>query len=273
MQKANYYTLLIFLLITASNFAKTNVNIYYEKSANGYSVYADNYEFCPTTIKIHFDVNNLRLKDGNDQYYVLTPMKTKQLITTLSIQDRKKAYNFKYTYKSNLGDHNLEKYDSDFQYNLPFSKSNSFILAQGYNGDFSHQNKNALDFSMPIGTKVKAVRDGIVVKVKENNSKNCGDESCKKFNNYITIYHSDGTFSEYTHIRKDGAIVKVGDKVKKGKTIAYSGNVGWSTGPHLHLVIFLQKLENRITLRTKFKTGTGENLEFLLEKQEYTRNY
>lgn len=273
MKKLNFYSLLLFLLISSSSFANLNVKIYYEKNDNGYSVFADNKEYCPTTVKIHFEVTNLNIEGGNDQFFIIDPLKEKQLLTTLSIQNGKKAYGFKYTYRSSLGNHNLEKFDSDFVYDLPFSTSKSFKVYQGYNGDFSHKSQNALDFTMPVGTEIKAIRDGIVVKVVEENSKNCDHESCKKYNNLIIIYHSDGTFAEYTHIKKDGSIVNVGDNVKKGNTIGYSGNVGWSTGPHLHLVIFLQKLENRETIETKFKIGNGDKADYLLEKETYQRNY
>lgn len=273
MKKLDFYSLLIFLIFTFSSYAENNVKIYYEKNNNGYSVYADNREYCQTTVKIHFEVTNLNISGGNDQYYIIDPLKEKQLLTTLSVKDAKKAYGFKYTYKSNLGNHNLEKYDSDFIYDLPFSKSYSFKVHQGYNGDFSHQDQNALDFTMPVGTEIKAVRDGVVIKVVDENSKNCGEESCKKYNNLIIVNHSDGTFAEYTHIRKGGSIVNVGETIKKGNTIAYSGNVGWSTGPHLHLEIYLQKMENRETLETKFKIGNGEKTEYLTEKKTYERNY
>ena len=67
--------------------------------------------------------------------------------------------------------------------------------------------------------------------------------------------------------------MNIGDKVNKGDLIAYSGNVGWSTGPHLHLVIFLQRLNKRETLATKFKIDNGDKSEYLLEKTEYLRNY
>ncbi len=126
---------------------------------------------------------------------------------------------------------------------------------------------------MPVGTELFAVRDGIVIKVIDNNTKNCATKECAKYNNLIIIYHSDGTFAEYAHLKQKGAIVRVGDKITKGQLIGYSGNVGWSSIAHLHLVIFKQNLENRETLKTKFKIENGDKNEFLIEKKEYIKNY
>ena len=44
-------------------------------------------------------------------------------------------------------------------FDLPFENGQKFKISQGYNGAFSHQNENALDFDMPIGTKILAARE------------------------------------------------------------------------------------------------------------------
>jgi len=267
------YTFLALLFITTICKAEHNVKIYYEKVENGYNVYADNQEFCQVSIKIDFNITNLDVRGGNHNIYLVDALKKRQLLTKLVISKKGIAYKFSYKYWTSYGNLNKDKYDNDFVYYLPFYKSNSFKVYQGYNGDFSHQNKNALDFTMPIGTEITAIREGIVIKVVEKNTKNCGTEDCKKYNNLLIIFHPDGTFAEYTHLKKNGAIVNVGDKVTQGQLVGYSGNVGWSTGPHLHLEVFLQKLGKRETLKTKFLTGNGEKAEFLVAKNEYNRSY
>ena len=80
-----------------------------------------------------------------------------------------------------------------------------------------------IDYALPLGTPVLAAADGIVERAGVDNT---GD------GNVIIIRHlwTDGTV--YAHLRNWS--VQVGQKVKAGEIIGYSGNTGNSTGPHLH---------------------------------------
>ena len=267
------YILLTLLLLTSLCKAAHKVKIYYEQHKDGYSIYADNDEFCPMSIKVAFTLENLNLAGENNAIYVVNAKTKRQLLTTLKITKRGKAYKVSYKYWSNYGTHDNKDFDIDYVYDLPYKKSNAFKIHQGYNGAFSHRNENSLDFTMPIGTELLAVRAGIVIRVVDSNDKGCANEECKKFSNFITLYHSDGTFAEYAHIRQNGSEVKIGDHIDKGQLIGYSGNVGWTTGPHLHLVLFNQNIDHRETLKTKFRTGDGSTIEYLEEKKAYLRNY
>ena len=146
-----------------------------------------------------------------------------------------------YSFNLYYGPSNLSSYDSLYNYNLPFLKGKRYKVLQGQNTNFTHKgnfSKYAIDFKMNIGQTVCAIREGLVIQVKENSNK--GGRNKKFFNdaNYILIAHSDGTYSQYVHLKKDGAIVSKGDYVKKGQPIGYSGNTGMSTEPHLHFGVF-----------------------------------
>ncbi|MGZ3938687.1 MAG: hypothetical protein ACXVLT_08415, partial [Flavisolibacter sp.] len=52
-------------------------------------------------------------------------------------------------------------------YDLPFKEGTSHKVVQGYGGLFSHKNKAALDFAMPVGTPVYAAREGTVYRYKD----------------------------------------------------------------------------------------------------------
>lgn len=96
--------------------------------------------------------------------------------------------------------------------------------------------KYAVDFIIPEGTPIKASADGIIVDIKQDSNVGGLDESFDKFGNYIEIGHGNNEYSIYEHIRENGALVKIGEKVSAGQIIGYSGNTGWMAhlGPHLH---------------------------------------
>lgn len=185
------------------------------------------------------------------------------------------GYGYSYKYNFMQGNAEMKRYDTSYAYDLPYRQGKEIRLFQGYNGQFSHQNENALDFTMPEGSEVLAARDGLVIKVVKNNTEGCGSRECAKFNNYITVYHTDGTFADYIHLKYDGAKVKEGDTVKKGDVIGYSGNTGWSSGPHLHFMCYIpdSNLRQRKTISTIFRVGDGTTAAALKEGQVYVRGY
>lgn len=265
--------LLILGLFSFISYSQDNFKLYYEETDEGFRILADNDEYSPVSAKINFRLENLNSTKGNNKVFVVPARTKKYTITDLNVIDRKKRIKLGYESTYNHGNHNQKKYDADFKYYLPFAKGGTFWLSQGYNGSISHANENALDFKMPIGTKIYAARDGVVVDLEESFSKSCTTSECAKYNNFILVYHKDGTFAEYTHIKKNGASVKIGDQIKIGQFIGYSGDVGWATGPHLHFIVFLQRLKDRETLKTKFLTGKGNKAIQLTEKEQYTRDY
>ncbi|MFF5186612.1 murein hydrolase activator EnvC family protein [Streptomyces sp. NPDC000345] len=78
------------------------------------------------------------------------------------------------------------------------------------------------DFAVPIGTPVRAVGAGRVVRV------SCGGA----FGIEIVLRHSDGYYTQYAHLA--AVMVDQGESVTAGQWIGQSGTSGNSTGPHLH---------------------------------------
>jgi murein DD-endopeptidase MepM/ murein hydrolase activator NlpD len=50
------------------------------------------------------------------------------------------------------------------------------------------------------------------------------------------VKHPNGLSTVYGHL--SSISVTTGAQIKKGDTIGYSGNTGYSTGPHLHLGLY-----------------------------------
>lgn len=259
------------LLFTIAAYTQ-NVKLTTERKEDGAIIFASNPDPYPNSVEIKFDMTNMNFSEGTKNLFVIPARTEKVKIGELTMAERK-AYKYGYSYRTAMGDLSKMQYDKDYVYNLPFAKGKSFLLFQGYNGNFSHQNENAVDFTMPVGTEVCAAREGTVVQLVQGNSISCPKQECQQYNNYITIMHSDGTFGQYTHIQTNSSKLKVGDVVKKGDVIALSGNVGWSSGPHLHFVVFQGSFDKWKTLETKFRVEDGSKSIVLKEGISYTRNY
>ncbi|WP_022835946.1 peptidoglycan DD-metalloendopeptidase family protein [Salisaeta longa] len=82
-----------------------------------------------------------------------------------------------------------------------------------------------LDFVVRTGTPVVAPGDGVVRRARYSSS----------YGNYVDIYHrAAGYVTRYAHLSEFADGIRRGARVERGQVIAYSGNTGRSTGPHLH---------------------------------------
>lgn len=99
--------------------------------------------------------------------------------------------------------------------------------------------KFAVDFCCLEGTPIKDAADGKVIEIKSDSDIGGTDEKFDVYGNYIEIEHTNNEYSEYEHLKKDGSVVNVGDEVKEGQIIGYSGATGWiaNLGPHLHFMV------------------------------------
>ncbi|HPA36357.1 MAG TPA: M23 family metallopeptidase [Chitinophagales bacterium] len=84
-----------------------------------------------------------------------------------------------------------------------------------------------LDFTAETGTPVYATGNGIV---------EIAGYQGDGYGNKVVINHGYGYETLYGHNSK--LLVRAGEKVKRGQTIALVGNTGKSTGPHLHYEVW-----------------------------------
>lgn len=83
----------------------------------------------------------------------------------------------------------------------------------------------AIDIGVFSGTPIYAAGDGYVMVSTYNGARGY----------YVMIKHSNNLYTLYQHLSSN--VVKAGQTVKRGQLIAYSGNTGISSGPHLHLEV------------------------------------
>jgi len=86
---------------------------------------------------------------------------------------------------------------------------------------------HGIDYATPTGTPVHAAYNGKVIYAGRKGG----------YGNVVIIKHQEGYKTYYAHLSRFK--VYVGKRVKTGDLIAYSGNTGRSTGPHLHFGLSL----------------------------------
>lgn len=169
---------------------------------------------------------------------VLNPLERRQVALVFP-SDRRQSSRFNVGYRAVPGDLNAT-HDNSYRYALPLPKG-SFQLAQGPGGSFSHnvpQSQYAYDLAVEEGTPVVAARDGVVMQVERDFYGNgldidrYGDRA-----NSVRVLHSDGSMGVYAHLQWESAMVSPGQHVRVGQQLGMSGNTGFSSGPHLHFVV------------------------------------
>lgn len=97
------------------------------------------------------------------------------------------------------------------------------VRADPFNG---HQSVHeGVDIASSMGSPVLAVGDGVV----SHSGERAG------YGLLVEVTHESGLITRYAHT--SATLVKVGDRVKKGQSIALVGSSGRSTGPHLHFEV------------------------------------
>ncbi len=122
---------------------------------------------------------------------------------------------------------------------LPFAEGTEVSVSEGFRGLHPHRGKGAfaVDFPMPEGTPIVAVRAGTVLFVKADEEEGCPEERCRALANYVHIDHGDGTRAVYEGFQLDGVSVEPGDQVCAGQPIGRSGSTGMTRDPQLHLEV------------------------------------
>jgi murein DD-endopeptidase MepM/ murein hydrolase activator NlpD len=87
------------------------------------------------------------------------------------------------------------------------------------------EHHKGIDIASKEGSRILAVADGIVTWSGVRTG----------YGNLVEITHGNGYVTRYGHNKQQ--LVKAGDTVSKGETIALMGSSGRSTGPHVHIEV------------------------------------
>ena len=227
-------------LTTQAGICNLDDSLSFDVVRNGqhYELYAHNHRAFDITFEVNIDTENLTAADSFPIIATVSGnMKTK--ITELYPVDRDSQIRYEVSSHFVVGNMYAE-HDTNYVYHLPFKPGTSQKVGQSLDDDITHniEARHAVDFEMKEGTAIYAIREGVVVAVCDVYDRGGPDRELATKGNYVYVRHLDKTIAAYVHLQKGGAAVQVGNYVEPGTIIGYSGNTGFSFGPHLHLEVF-----------------------------------
>ena len=236
---------------------------------------AGNFEFeaenlNPYTVTLHIDfeyMNNLK-PSGRLPLFVEIPGRSKKKVLELSRISASEGVDYRSSFGWVRGSA-FAVHQDDYLYKLPFIKGAEVVVSQGYNGETSHKGLSAyaVDFPVPVGTPIYAAREGIVVGAEGSNNFGGASPEYRQYANYVIIEHSDGTMGNYYHLKQGGVAVAIGQKVSRGDLIGYSGNTGFTSGPHLHFSVSkVDPISMRRPMNLPIKMQTAQGIVTLPHK-------
>lgn len=215
----------LFLLVFNSIQLNAQVQILAEQDQErNLTLFALNDHKIPYTIQIQFqELKNLESLEGELIYKVAKPGKS----TLVKLQSIYGNENIGFRYNTKL-------YKGDFQQSLPSenpyliplgpgSKTTMRPLTVSYSPNTKsekNQPYTGVLFLFRESKNVTAPRKGIVSELKMDSEKVSEGPSDFASENYIEIYHQDGTFTRLSGLKANSAQVEIGDLVIPGQVIA-----------------------------------------------------
>lgn len=232
---------LVAAILTCADAKATNYPFRLDAEQRGVSHYlvATNDGYAPVTAKIDVTGSNLA---GIETWPLVTviPARSTVSVGQISPASSSAGYRFEFRYFIQIGVIHAHV-SPETTYRLPYPDGHGYGVLQAPGGPVTthtdQRSAYAIDFDLPEGTPVVVARDGVVVEVVTGHTFGRLDPALKGMDNHVAIVHADGTVSEYVHLQSGPYVVHPGQKVTAGTVLGYSGNTGYSSGPHLHFAV------------------------------------
>ena len=217
----------------------------------------------PIEVEIDFtEQDNVRATPDLPRLFVIEPGKSDTIFEINPVNELE-SFKLALKYRYIIG-HPLTNYKATTSYLPPIAPDTLVQISQAFYGGFSHhdaQNQYAVDLSIPIGTPIYAAKSGIVLESEDNFYKSGAYEAYNAQANNIRILHDDGAMTVYAHLELKKNQVYPGLAVSAGQLIGYSGNTGFTSGPHLHFAVQINNGMELVSVPFTFFNPQGRAVE------------
>lgn len=190
--------------------------------------------------QVELSVGDLRNIDTDPPLPLTVVMRAREerVLANLQQADRAQPAGFELSLRAIPGSPDARHDDSEYVWPLG---TRAVRIHQGFDGAFSHsgeESRYAIDAAAEEGTPVLAAREGIVMEVQDDYyGAGLDKEKFATRANVVRVLHRDGSMAVYAHLKSESVGVQAGRHVYVGQKLGESGNTGFSTGPHLHFCI------------------------------------
>ncbi|HSX63076.1 MAG TPA: peptidoglycan DD-metalloendopeptidase family protein [Tahibacter sp.] len=169
---------------------------------------------------------------------VVMRAREERVLANLQQTDRAQPAGFELALRAIPGSPDARHDDSEYRWPLG---QYPVRIHQGFDGAFSHtgeESRYAIDAAAEEGTPVVAAREGVVMEVQDDYyGAGLDKEKFATRANVVRVLHRDGSMAVYAHLKPESVEVQAGRHVYVGQKLGESGNTGFSTGPHLHFCV------------------------------------
>ncbi|MHB2016608.1 MAG: hypothetical protein ACYCW6_06630, partial [Candidatus Xenobia bacterium] len=138
------------------------------------------------TFDFNLDLEHLEAAAPLPRRVVVGPLQTREAVTVRRMTAQ--GWSYRYSISCTFG--RPDTPPDNYAYRLPYADGATYQVVQGYGGSFSHHDDDSwysLDFDMPEGTPVLAVRDGVVALVVNNYTRGGASEEYRNKANLVQL--------------------------------------------------------------------------------------
>lgn len=274
MKLRHNFLFLIMLPVLAVAQSDKVVEVTYERSDKGeVTFYATTDSHTPYTVTLSFPrLNNTSYPEGSIHEAFIHFGKTRLLTLRPSTENVSIGFSYRYTYrKGNF----LLKADTNFVYLFPLAEGKTVRVNYMYSldrilGKEGQKRLTGLAFHTTAGDTILAARGGEVTEVNDNSASTSEGTSFQATENYVEVFHKDGTFARYKLFRDGGIFVSPGDEVIPGQPLGIIGGENYKQGSHLRFNVYCPDLKDYSYMPDFYlspeKTGKPEEREIYVSE-------
>jgi hypothetical protein len=194
----------------------------------------------PYSVVLNFSqLQNMSTSGGGNVTAVALPGRSK--VATLKPTLAGQGTNYRYGYSFAKGNV-YAKTKIDPVYLIPVSEGTQVKailnnnIAETLKKEEGYETYVGISFIFDQPTSIVAPRKGVIAEMRMDYITDKENLNFSAEENYIEIYHEDGTITKLMVLKSGSAKVEVGDQVLPGQVLAESGGDNYHTGPHVRMV-------------------------------------